>query len=135
MEIQTKDLSEVDIKKIQKEMAKRGYKLSEEAIREKIEEYEAAYELKLQTRSKTIAFIFSILSLVFLAVQEQMFKNGTLISNGTNRICYTLIGFVIIGVAWLCYLFDIKKKKKLYWITVIAGIVVEAALIACLFLL
>lgn len=128
-QVQTKQLSDVDVKKIQKQMAKKGFKISEEEIRARIKEYEDAYEFKRETKAKTIAFIATILSLLFLAIQDYLFKIGVLIDTCCDKGLMLGIGVLVIGVAWLCCLFSIKKKEALYWISLAGGCLLEIVLI------
>lgn len=127
-EVQTKQLSDVDVKKLRKKLAKNGINLSEEDIKSRIQEFEQAYEFRKETRSKNIAFIISILSLVILAIQEELFKANIITMTTLDRILAGGMGVIVIATTWACCLLHIKKKPKFALISLIVGMILEIAM-------
>lgn len=124
-EVQTKQLSDVDVKKIRKQMAKKGYHLSEDDIRNRIQEYQEAYELRNVTKAKNKAFIVSIIVLIILAIQEELFKSGLIQMTSIDRVLTPIAGMLVVAAAWLCCLFKIKKQPKYIIITMLSCLLLE----------
>ena len=128
-EVQTKKLSEVDVKKIKREMSKKGYKISEEDIKNRIQEIEEAYEMKTSNRCRNIAFVVTILSLLTLAIQEELLKDAVFTLSSFDKFATIAVAGILIAASWLACYFRDKHNAKAVLITFITGVVLEIAMI------
>lgn len=128
-EVQTKKLSEVDVKKIKREMSKKGYKISEEDIKNRIQEIEEAYEMKASNRCRNIAFVVTVLSLLTLAIQEEMLKDAVFTLSSFDKFATIAVAGILIAASWLACYFRDKHNAKAVLITFITGVVLEIAMI------
>ena len=123
-EIQTKSTSDVNPKEIQRKLKKKGINCSIEEIERQIREYS---ELLIETRLHKIysfSFISSLVILLLLAIESELRKLNIWALSDIDHILLTIMGFLAIGILWLRYWLQTKKKYKLSRIAVISTIVI-----------
>lgn len=126
--VQTKEVEDIDIKKLQKELKKKGMHFTKEELQKKVQEYSDAIEERRKTRLCTISYIVTLVSLLLLAIQEELRKLNIIQFSNTAQILILSAGFSTIGFSWLFYYLQLKKKYKLSGVLLILTLLVEAGL-------
>ncbi len=132
---QIKEVKDVDLKKLRKELKKHGINMTAEEVQKYAEEYDAMLEERRRLRIGNISYVTTLLVLIMMAIQEFLSKRDILVFSDISQILFTIMGILTIGFTWLFYFLQVNKKYKQCTIMMIVACLTEIGLIASMCIL
>ena len=133
--MQLKSTSEIDVKALQKKLKKKGINCSIEEIEQRIKEYSSILEEERMHKISFVSFISTIVMLLVLAIELQLRNWEVFVLSDINHVLFTIMGFFVMGVIWLRYWLQKKKKYKIARIIMITAFVILVGLIIAMCLI
>ncbi len=133
--MQVKGTSEINVKDLQRKLKKKGINCSVQELEQRIKEYGILLEEDRLHKLSLVSFVSTIIMLLVLAVELQLRNMDLFALSNINHILFTVMGFFVIGIVWLRYLLQRKKKYKFSHIITIASAIILIGIIVAMCLI